>query len=107
MGNGPDGLIVSQARHQPAIDDLENGSFRLNCGVGTLIENAPHMAVALRGGGGFGYFPPLLLSWAHSPPRREEVDLQPKGECTAGNSHGGVPLKIPEFSLLKLWPRRS
>jgi len=29
-------LIVSQARHQSAIDDLENGSFRLGCGVGTL-----------------------------------------------------------------------
>src|SRR5215467_6624320 len=36
MGNGPDGLIVSQARYQSAIDNLENGSFRLGRGVGSL-----------------------------------------------------------------------
>jgi len=41
MGDGADGLIVSQARHQSAIDDLENGSFRLDRSVSTLIENAP------------------------------------------------------------------
>jgi hypothetical protein len=29
VGNGPDGLMVSQARHQSAIDDLENGSRRI------------------------------------------------------------------------------
>jgi hypothetical protein len=45
MGDGPDGLIVSQARHQSAKYDLENGSFRLDRGVGSLIENAPHVAV--------------------------------------------------------------
>ena len=47
MGNGPDGLIVSQARYQSAIDDLENGSFRLSRGVGSLIQNAPHVAIAV------------------------------------------------------------
>jgi len=35
MGDGPDGLIVSQACHQSAIDDLEHGSFRLDRGVGS------------------------------------------------------------------------
>src|SRR5438445_8324251 len=71
MGNGPDGLIVSQARHQSAIDDLENGSFRLGCGVGTLIKNAPHMAIALRGAVALGYSRALVLSWARSHPGRE------------------------------------
>ena len=39
MGDGPDGLIVSQSRYQSAIDNLENGSFRLGRGVGSLIQN--------------------------------------------------------------------
>jgi hypothetical protein len=48
MGNRPDGLIMTQARHCAAIDNFEDGSIGLGCGVGTLVENAPHMAVALR-----------------------------------------------------------
>src|SRR5713101_3808790 len=71
MGNGTDGLIVSQARHKSGIDDLENGSFRLGCGVRTLIENAPHMTVALWGAVALGYSRALLFSWARSHPRRE------------------------------------
>ena len=68
MGNGPDGLIVSQARYQSAIDDLENGSFRLGCGVGSLIENAPHVAIALRGTVTLGYFCTFFLARACSNP---------------------------------------
>jgi hypothetical protein len=49
MGNGPDGLIMSQKRYQSAIENFENGSFRLGCGVGSLIQNAPHVAVTLWG----------------------------------------------------------
>jgi hypothetical protein len=37
MGNSPNGLIVSQARYQSAIDNLENGSLRLGRRVGSLI----------------------------------------------------------------------
>jgi hypothetical protein len=48
MGNGPDGLIMSQARDGAAIHDLEDASFAPGCGVGRLIENAPHVAAALR-----------------------------------------------------------
>ena len=48
MGNGPDGLIMSQARDRAAIDKFEDASFGPGCGVGRLIENAPHVAVALR-----------------------------------------------------------
>jgi hypothetical protein len=68
MGNGPDGLIVSQARHQSAIDNLENGSFRLSRGVGSLIQNTPHMAVALRGTVTLGYFCTFFLARACSNP---------------------------------------
>jgi hypothetical protein len=68
MGNGPDSLIVSQARYQPAIDNLENGSFRLGCGVGSLIQDAPHVAVALRGAVALGYFCTFFVSRACSNP---------------------------------------
>jgi hypothetical protein len=46
MCNGSDGLLVSQTHHQSAIENVENGSSRLGCGIGSLIENAPHVAVA-------------------------------------------------------------
>jgi hypothetical protein len=68
MGNGPDGLIVSKARYQSAIGNLENGSFRLGRGVGSLIQNAPHVAVALRGAVTLGYFCTFFLSRACSNP---------------------------------------
>ena len=42
MGNGPDGLLMSQARDRAAVHDLEDASFGPGCGVGSLIENAPH-----------------------------------------------------------------
>ena len=89
MSNGPDGLIVSQARHQSAIDDLENGSFRLGCGVGTLIENAPHMAIALRGAVALGYSRALVLSWARSHPGREVLG---RSECRGPGAHFGNDL---------------
>jgi len=38
MGDGPDGLIVSQARDRAAIHDLEDASFGPGCGVSSLIE---------------------------------------------------------------------
>src|SRR5262249_6632746 len=48
MGDGPDGLIVSQPRNQSAVDDLENAALHLNRSVGRLIENASHVTIALR-----------------------------------------------------------
>jgi hypothetical protein len=48
MGNGPDRLIVSKARDGAAIHDFEDASFGPGCCVGSLIENASHVAVARR-----------------------------------------------------------
>jgi len=48
MGNRSDGLIMPEARDRAAIDNLEDASFGPGCGVGSLIENAPHLAVAVR-----------------------------------------------------------
>src|SRR5467141_3310380 len=38
MGDGPNGLMVSQARDRAAIHDLEDASFGSGCGVSSLIE---------------------------------------------------------------------
>src|SRR6266436_3335403 len=38
MGDGPNGLIVSQARDRAAIHDLEDASFGSGCGVSSLME---------------------------------------------------------------------
>jgi hypothetical protein len=48
MGDGPDSLIMSQSWDATAMDDLEDAPFGLYCGVGGLVEKAPHVAVALR-----------------------------------------------------------
>jgi hypothetical protein len=48
MGNNPDGLIISQAQDRAAIDNVEDASFRPRCRVGRLVQNAPHVAVAIR-----------------------------------------------------------
>jgi len=64
MGNRPDGLLVSQARHQAAIHGLEDASFGFDRGVGTLIENTPHVAVAFRGAVARGNLRTLFVSGA-------------------------------------------
>src|SRR5215469_5436210 len=48
MGNRSDGSVVSEAYHQSTIDDLEDTSFVFDGGMGSLIENATHLTVALR-----------------------------------------------------------
>jgi len=47
MGNGPDGLLMSQTRDRAAIDNFEDTSFGLYGGVRSLAEYASHVAVAL------------------------------------------------------------
>ncbi|SRR6266436_2994113 len=48
MGNRSNGLIMSQARDRAAIHNIEDAPFGPGCGIGGLIEQAPHMAVAVR-----------------------------------------------------------
>src|SRR5260370_36812014 len=71
MGNCPNGLIVSQAQYEAAIHDLEDASFRPDRSVGALIENAPHLAVALGGAVARGDSRALLISRARSHPGRQ------------------------------------
>jgi hypothetical protein len=48
VGNYSSGLIVSQTRHVAAIENLEDASFEFDRRIGGLIQNPPHMTVALR-----------------------------------------------------------
>ena len=73
MGNGPDGLIMSQARDRAAIDNLEDTSFGLYCGVGRLIENASHVAVALRRPVAVVHAGALVVAGAGAHPRGESI----------------------------------
>ena len=80
MGNGPDGLIMSQARDRAAIDNLEDASFGPGCGVGGLIEKAPHVAVPLRRPVAIVHACTLVVARTDAHPRRETF-LGRKGRC--------------------------
>jgi len=71
MGDGSDSLIVSKAGDQSTIDNLENGAFRLSGSVGSLVENAPHLAIPFGGAVALGYSRALVVSGACSHPGRE------------------------------------
>src|SRR5713226_5680051 len=47
MRNGSDRFVVSETRHETTIDDLEDTSFVFDGSIGSLIENAAHLTVAL------------------------------------------------------------
>jgi len=71
MSDGPDGLIVSEAWGQSTIDNLENGAFRFGCGIGSLIENAPHVTITFWRAMALGHSCALVVSGACSYPGRE------------------------------------
>src|SRR5437870_11314965 len=47
VGDGPDGLSVPEAWDEPSIDDREDRALGLRRRVCSLIDDAPHLAVAL------------------------------------------------------------
>src|SRR6266581_2635986 len=48
MGDGPDGLLIFQARQQPSKRHLKYASFDLYRRMSSLIEQTPHGAVPFR-----------------------------------------------------------
>ena len=80
MGDGSDSLIVSQARDRATIYDLEDTSFGPGCGVGGLIEKAPHVAAALRRPVAVVYACALVVTGAGANPGGEAF-LGKKGRC--------------------------
>jgi hypothetical protein len=72
VSNYSNRLIVPQARYIPAIEDLEDASFIFNRSVGSLIEDAPHMTITLRGPVAAAYSRALVVSGAGQAPTHEE-----------------------------------
>ena len=93
MGNRPDSLIVSEARYQTAIDHLEDTSFGFHCRVSSLVENAPHGAVALGRPVAVVHSCTLVVSGAGTNPRGELL-LGRKGRC-CGTHFGNVSPLLP------------
>jgi len=73
MGNRPDDLVMSQARDRATIHNLENASFRPDCGVGRLVENAPDVAVALRRSVGVVHARALVVAKGMHQPRMRHI----------------------------------
>src|SRR6201984_3820692 len=71
MVNDPNGLIMPEARDATAIDDLEDASFGFYGGVSSLIEQAPHVTVALRRAVTVVHTSALFFARGGTDPRRE------------------------------------
>ena len=89
VGNYSDGLIVSQTRHIAAIENFEDASFVFGRRIGSLIQNPPHMTVALRRPAAVVHFRALFIARACAYPRGEML-LGRKGRC--GGTHFGNDL---------------
>src|SRR5258705_3707092 len=89
MGNRPDGLIMSQARDAAAIHNLEDASFGPGCGVGRLVENATHVAVAFWGSVAVVHAPALVVAGGGTNPGGETFRGR---ECRRGGTDLGHDL---------------
>jgi hypothetical protein len=75
MGDEPDGLLMTQARHIATIENQEDAPFVFHRGVGRLIEDAPLMTIAFRGAVTVTDAGTLIVAWA---------DADPGGELSGG-----------------------
>lgn len=80
MRNGPDGLIVSQAGVPIGDIGPEDASFDLDRSVGTLIENASHLTVALGRAMALGHSRAFFVPRTCADPRGK-VLFGRKGGC--------------------------
>src|SRR5262249_48089742 len=71
MRDDSDGLIMSESRDTTAIDNLEDASFYFYSGVGSLIEEAAHVTIALRRPVAVVHAGALFVAGAGTHPRRE------------------------------------
>src|ERR687898_427274 len=47
VGDGTNGLTVSESRDEPSVDDGEDRALRFDRGIRRLVEDAAHLPVAL------------------------------------------------------------
>src|ERR1039457_6599020 len=80
VGDGPDGLFVSQARQQLPKRDVKDAALDLDCGLRCLIQQPPHGAVALRRTRTLGLAGALFAPRTCSHPRRQGL-LRFKSRC--------------------------
>jgi len=80
VSNYSNGLIVSQARHIAAIENLEDASFEFGRCIGSLIQNPPHVTVALRRTATAVNFRAFFIARACAYPRGEML-LGRKDRC--------------------------
>ena len=71
MGDRADRLRVPETRHEMAIDNREDRAFGLDRSVRSLIEDTPHLAVALRTAVTVVHARALLVAGAGSHPGGE------------------------------------
>jgi len=69
VSNYSNGLIVSQAWHVAAIENLKDASSVFDRRIGSLIQNPPHMMVALRRTAAAVHFRALFIPRACAYPR--------------------------------------
>ena len=89
VSNYSNGLIVPQTRHIAAIENLEDTSFVFDRCIGSLIQNPPHVTVALRRPAAAVHLRALFIPRACAYPRGEML-LGRKGRC--GGTHFGNDL---------------
>lgn len=66
VGDCAEGFVVAQARYQTTIENLEDAPFLSDGSIGTLVENAAHVAVTFRRAFAAG-MPALFSSPGHAP----------------------------------------
>ncbi len=81
MCDGPDGLIVSQARNQAAIHNLKDAPFGPGCGIRCLVEQTSHVSVAFWRAVAVVCACALVVARAGTDPRGEAF-LRGEGRCS-------------------------
>src|SRR5205809_4828390 len=83
MGNGSDGSLMSQAHDPTVIQKFEDAALDLHRRIGTLIQDALHVAVALGRAATLVLFRRLLLPRTPSHPRRQLLFTRKAGRLGA------------------------
>ena len=71
VGDGTNGLSVSESRDEPSVDDGEDRALGLDRGVRGLVEDAAHLSVALWTAVTVVHSRALLIARAGAHPGRE------------------------------------